>query len=160
MSQSTLRTSAELEEITRKLMELYIYLGADLEVNIPSVIRDPILREYETTKDDPRILKPAVSEIYWMLKNNVFDSWLQSHDFNRVRLMHTSPDSLAASSSSHTAKRRGHNAASAKHPLGLDTISPTHSVKGLVSSDSTLNPGGEGAIEIVLNELHVPDDTA
>lgn len=90
-----MRTSTELREAVNKLMTLYIRVGAVLEINISDQVRKAIIREYEANaKDDPRIMRLAISEVYWVLKNNVFASWLDSRDFNRVRLFHASPVEL------------------------------------------------------------------
>eukprot|EP00160_Parvularia_atlantis_P020367 Unigene8419_Nuclearia_a/m.25768 Unigene8419_Nuclearia_a/g.25768 ORF Unigene8419_Nuclearia_a/g.25768 Unigene8419_Nuclearia_a/m.25768 type:complete len:505 (-) Unigene8419_Nuclearia_a:135-1649(-) len=135
--QAPSRPEVELEEIVSKLVDLYIRPGADLEVNLSHELRAQILRESATRRADPRVLRGALSEVYYMLKTNVFATWLDSYDFKRVRLIKGTPAGLSHAATGFVPgspaanKRRSQMSPTAlRHPLGLDppTSGPTSPV--------------------------------
>jgi len=84
------------------IIKNYLLHGADYEINISQQTRDSIVQQYKTTKDDPRIFRVAIAEVYHLLKTNIFAKWVASHEFQRVRLIHANPVDLRRHSQYHS----------------------------------------------------------
>ena len=116
-----------MEEIIRKLVELYILNESPLELNLSDDVRKSILDAYANDKTNMRIFRKAIVEVYWMLKSNVYRSWLDSHEFKELRLLRTSPTAMANAQK----RRTVISPQTSRYPLGLDPV-PAASGQGAV----------------------------
>jgi len=107
--------------MVKLLMEHYIYENSDLEVNISYQVREQIVEEFKATRDDPRIFRMAISEVYYTLRNSIFISWLDSVEFARVRAVRTSPETLVKRRSQ-AAFHLDHHHSNSERGLGLNNL--------------------------------------